>query len=116
MAFATTPFATLTDEQHATELRKAVIAATVGTTIEWYDFFIYGTAAGLIFPALYFPKADHICAPVRLAQVRRRAQFRAPAPTQARSLASMTLTSLPTDCLAKIMDTRRTRAFRQLAN
>jgi hypothetical protein len=58
MAFATTPFATLTDEQHATELRKAVIAATVGTTIEWYDFFIYGTAAGLIFPALYFPKAD----------------------------------------------------------
>ena len=28
-------------------LRKAVIASTIGTTIEWYDFFIYGTAAGL---------------------------------------------------------------------
>jgi MFS family permease len=35
-----------------------VIAATVGTTIEWYDFFIYGTAAGLIFPQLFFPNDD----------------------------------------------------------
>ena len=39
----------LTGEQHGAQLRKAVIAATVGTTIEWYDFFIYGTAAGLVF-------------------------------------------------------------------
>jgi Sugar (and other) transporter len=38
--------------------RKAVIAATVGTTIEWYDFFIYGTAAGLIFPKLFLPNED----------------------------------------------------------
>jgi hypothetical protein len=45
----------LTDAEHSAELRKAVIAATVGTTIEWYDFFIYGTAAGLIFPKLFFP-------------------------------------------------------------
>ena len=45
----------LSDAQHSAELRKAVIAATVGTTIEWYDFFIYGTAAGLIFPKLFFP-------------------------------------------------------------
>ena len=58
MAYAATTVGTLTDEEHAAELRKAVIAATVGTTIEWYDFFIYGTAAGLIFPALYFPKED----------------------------------------------------------
>lgn len=35
-----------------------MIAATVGTTIEWYDFFIYGTAAGLIFPKLFFPNED----------------------------------------------------------
>ena len=41
--------------RHSAELRKAVIAATIGTTIEWYDFFIYGTAAGLIFGKLYFP-------------------------------------------------------------
>jgi metabolite-proton symporter len=49
---------TLSDADHSAQLRKAVIAATVGTTIEWYDFFIYGTAAGLIFPKLFFPNAD----------------------------------------------------------
>jgi len=48
----------LSEAQHSAELRKAVIAATVGTTIEWYDFFIYGTAAGLIFPKLFFPNED----------------------------------------------------------
>jgi MFS family permease len=45
----------LSDTAHSAELRKAVIAATVGTTIEWYDFFLYGTAAGLVFPRLFFP-------------------------------------------------------------
>ncbi|HEX3350987.1 MAG TPA: MFS transporter [Acetobacteraceae bacterium] len=54
----TTTHGELTDAQHRRELRKAVIAATVGTTIEWYDFFIYGTAAGLIFPQLFFPNDD----------------------------------------------------------
>ena len=49
---------TLSDSQHSAELRKAVIAATVGTTIEWYDFFLYGTAAGLVFGKLYFPNSD----------------------------------------------------------
>ena len=48
----------LPDAEHSAQLRKAVIAATVGTTIEWYDFFIYGTAAGLVFPKLFFPNAD----------------------------------------------------------
>jgi metabolite-proton symporter len=36
-------------------LAEAVIASTVGTTIEWYDFFLYGTAAAVVFPALFFP-------------------------------------------------------------
>jgi MFS family permease len=49
---------TISDADHSAQLRKAVIAATVGTTIEWYDFFIYGTAAGLIFPKLFFPNQD----------------------------------------------------------
>ena len=54
MAATGTPGA-LSDAQHATELRKAVVASTIGTTIEWYDFFLYGTAAGLVFGKLYFP-------------------------------------------------------------
>src|SRR3954468_23100848 len=47
---------------HATQLRKAVIASTVGTTIEWYDFFLYGTAAGLVFGKLFFPNQDPLAA------------------------------------------------------
>ncbi|MDQ6714547.1 MAG: MHS family MFS transporter [Actinomycetota bacterium] len=38
-----------------TNRRRAVIASTVGTTIEWYDFFLYGTAAALVFPKIFFP-------------------------------------------------------------
>ncbi|MCI0637702.1 MAG: MHS family MFS transporter [Gemmataceae bacterium] len=37
---------------------EAVVASTIGTTIEWYDFFLYGTAAALVFPRLFFPQAD----------------------------------------------------------
>jgi len=37
---------------------EAVVASTIGTTIEWYDFFLYGTAAALVFPRLYFPEFD----------------------------------------------------------
>jgi metabolite-proton symporter len=57
-----TTMAPLSAQQHSAELRKAVIAATVGTTIEWYDFFIYGTAAGLVFGKLYFPNSDPLTA------------------------------------------------------
>src|SRR5512138_361371 len=50
------------DAEHRAQLRKAVVAATIGTTIEWYDFFLYGTAAGLIFGKLYFPNSDPLTA------------------------------------------------------
>ena len=36
-------------------IRKVVVASFIGTTIEWYDYFIYGTAAALVFPTLFFP-------------------------------------------------------------
>jgi metabolite-proton symporter len=40
------------------QLLRAVVASTVGTSIEWYDFFIYGSAASLIFANQYFPTSD----------------------------------------------------------
>ena len=57
MAIAIT-HGTLSESDHSAQLRKAVIASTIGTAIEWYDFFLYGTAAGLIFGKLYFPNED----------------------------------------------------------
>ncbi|MDQ6642125.1 MAG: MFS transporter, partial [Actinomycetota bacterium] len=44
--------------EHRKQIRKAALASTVGTTIEWYDFFLYNTAAALIFPALFFPASS----------------------------------------------------------
>jgi MFS family permease len=61
MAVAMT-YAPLSEAEHSAQLRKAVIASTIGTTIEWYDFFLYGTAAGLVFGKLYFPNSDPLSA------------------------------------------------------
>ena len=61
MAMATTAGA-LSDSEHSAQLKKAVIASTVGTAIEWYDFFLYGTAAGLVFGKLFFPNQDALTA------------------------------------------------------
>ena len=48
----------LSAADHKTQLTRAVIASTVGTTIEWYDFFLYSTVTGLVFAKLYFPQSD----------------------------------------------------------
>jgi metabolite-proton symporter len=48
----------LTHQQHTAQLRRAVVASTIGTTIEWYDFFLYSTVTGLVFAKLYFPHSD----------------------------------------------------------
>ena len=53
---------TLSASEHSAQLRKAIIASTIGTAIEWYDFFLYGTAAGLIFGKLFFPNSDPLTA------------------------------------------------------
>src|ERR1700674_942561 len=39
-------------------LLRAVIASTVGTSIEWYDFFLYSTVTGLVFAKAFFPNSD----------------------------------------------------------
>ena len=42
------------------QLRRVVVASFIGTTIEWYDFFLYGTAAALVFNRLFFPTLDSL--------------------------------------------------------
>ena len=39
-----------------TPLRRVVMASLIGTTVEWYDFFLYGSAAALVFNKLFFPE------------------------------------------------------------
>jgi MFS family permease len=50
--------ATVDQAEHRRQLRRAVLAGTIGTAIEWYDFFLYSTVTGLVFARLYFPRAD----------------------------------------------------------
>ncbi len=40
------------------DLKRVVAASMIGATIEWYDFFLYGTVAGIVFNKLYFPVKD----------------------------------------------------------
>jgi MFS transporter, MHS family, shikimate and dehydroshikimate transport protein len=46
------------DDGRTQSVRKVAMASFIGTTIEWYDFFLYGTAAALVFDQLFFPDAE----------------------------------------------------------
>src|SRR5438270_8755971 len=48
----------LSASEQQVQLRRAVIASTIGTAIEWYDFFLYSTVTGLVFAKLFFPNSD----------------------------------------------------------
>jgi MFS family permease len=48
----------LPESAHRVQLRRAVIASTVGTTIEWYDFLLYSVVTGLVFGKLFFPQSE----------------------------------------------------------
>ncbi len=46
--------------EQRTPIVKVVFASLIGTAVEWYDFFLYGSAAALVFGALFFPEADPV--------------------------------------------------------
>ena len=48
----------VTSSSTSSETRRVVLAGFIGTTVEWYDFFLYGTASALVFNKLFFPTFD----------------------------------------------------------
>ena len=50
----------LSEAEHSRQLRRAMVASTVGTIIEAYDFLLYVIVAPLVFAKLYFPASDHL--------------------------------------------------------
>src|SRR5512147_1400438 len=44
----------------AIDARRVALAGAIGTTIEWYDFFIYGTAAAVVFAPQFFPQVSEL--------------------------------------------------------
>src|SRR5438552_11726783 len=55
---ASSVLASLSPEERRKQMVRAVVASTVGTSIEWYDYFLFGTAGALVFAKLFFPKSD----------------------------------------------------------
>ncbi|GAA4523167.1 MFS transporter [Amycolatopsis samaneae] len=60
----TTPSGPGEESRSGTDVRLVVASSVFGTTVEWYDFFLYGTAAGIVFNKLYFPGDDPLVATV----------------------------------------------------
>ncbi len=58
MTATTIALGPMSEVEHQSALRRAVIASTVGTTIEWYDFLLYSTVTGLVFNKVFFAGSD----------------------------------------------------------
>src|SRR5918912_3997621 len=58
MTSRTPAFAGAATGTHPTSVKKVIVASLIGTSLEWYDFFIYGTAAALAFNKLFFPSFE----------------------------------------------------------
>jgi metabolite-proton symporter len=50
---------TVDEVERGKQIRMASIASVVGTSIEWYDYFLFGTAAAVVFPEVFFPSSTH---------------------------------------------------------
>src|SRR6478735_2105657 len=50
-----TPMTKRSSVRSTAEIRRVILASVIGSVLEWYDFFLYGTAAALIFGKLFFP-------------------------------------------------------------
>ncbi|MFC5752803.1 MFS transporter [Actinomadura rugatobispora] len=48
----------LDEAERGGQVRKAALASVVGTSIEWYDFFLYNTAAAIVFKDVFFPESS----------------------------------------------------------
>ena len=46
------------DKDRRAQVQKVAFASAIGCIIEWYDFFLYGVVAGLVFNKVFFPKED----------------------------------------------------------
>ena len=58
MTTASAALSPMSEDEHRRQLRRAVIASTIGTAIEWYDFFLYSIVTGLVFAKLFFPDSE----------------------------------------------------------
>lgn len=52
--------AAATRQADVTKIRKVAVASVIGTTVEWYDLFIFATASALVFNKVFFPSFDSL--------------------------------------------------------
>jgi MFS family permease len=62
MATQSVPQPSTHHEPGKTSIVKVVFASLIGTAVEWYDFFLYGSAAALVFGTLFFPESEPVTA------------------------------------------------------